>query len=81
MLLTYLGVTLASIQLRRKEVKAATKGFRIPGGPVVPLLAAATIAWLLSNLSKPEIIAIAVFIGLISAIYLLILLFKKKKSN
>jgi basic amino acid/polyamine antiporter, APA family len=81
MLLMYLGVALATIKLRKKDKDTLQKGFRIPGGVTVPLLAAGTIAWLLSNLTRPEIAGIAVFIGMVSAVYLVMMLLKKKKHK
>jgi APA family basic amino acid/polyamine antiporter len=79
MLLAYLGVVLAAIKLRKREDNAAQKGFRIPGGIIVPVLATGAIIWLLSNLSKPEIIGVIIFIAVFSVIYLFINYFKKKQ--
>lgn len=79
-LLIYLGVVLASIKLKRKEAESADKGFRIPGGVVIPLIAAAGIIWLLSNLTRKEMIGMAAFIGVFSALYLLMKMGKKITS-
>ncbi len=79
MLLMYLGVVLATIKLRRKEALNTQKGFRVPGGVIVPALAAATIVWLLSNLTREEMIGVSVFIGVFSIIYGAIAYIKKKK--
>ena len=77
-LLTYLGVTLATIKLRKNKDAATQQGFRVPGGIVVPVLAAATIVWLLSNLTSEEMIGVSIFIGVFSVIYAAIAYFKKK---
>jgi APA family basic amino acid/polyamine antiporter len=78
LLIIYLGVVLASIKLRKSEA-ATEKTFQAPGGMIVPLLAAAGILWLLSKLTRSELIGIAGFILLFSIIYVIIKLMKKKK--
>jgi amino acid transporter len=79
LLIIYLGVVLASVKLRRKEIVTNEKTFRVPGGIIVPLFASAGIIWLLSSLSKKEMIGTAIFILIISIIYMFILLAKKKQ--
>lgn len=69
-LIIYLGVVLASIRLRKIDTDSVEKTFRVPGGVIVPLLAAGGILWLLSNLTKAEIIGIGIFIVIFSMIYL-----------
>jgi APA family basic amino acid/polyamine antiporter len=78
-LICYLGVVLASVKLRRTTSYQHKKGFRIPGGLIVPLIATATIIWLLSNLAPAELTGISVFIGIFSAIYLVMTLVKRRK--
>ena len=77
-LIIYLGVVLATIKLRNKQVDPGGKSFRVPGGAIVPLLASAGIIWLLSNLAKQELIGIVVFIAVFSVIYLAAKLIGKK---
>jgi hypothetical protein len=50
----------------------------VPGGVIVPFFASAGILWLLSNLTKPELIGIAIFIVFFSLIYLVVKLAKGK---
>lgn len=70
LLLIYLGVALAALKLR--YARPGGRGeFRAPGGPLVALLAAAAVIWLLSNSSRREILAIAAVIG-IALVYALI---------
>lgn len=76
-LITYLGVVMASVKLRKKEVAFTEKTFRVPGGIIVPLLASAGIIWLLCSLTKPELIGIAIFMAVFSVIYLIIAQVKK----
>ena len=78
LLIIYLGVVLASIKLRKKEIPVTEKTFRLPGGVVLPLLASAGILWLLSNLTKPEVIGIGIFILVFSLIYVIVKLARKK---
>ena len=80
-LLIYLGVVLATIKLRKANTGTTEKTFRIPGGVVVPILAAGTIAWLLSNLSKQEFTSLVIFIAVFSVIFLAIKFLKKKSEN
>jgi amino acid transporter len=51
----YLMCVSASYELQRRDVRA-DEGipFAVPGGPVVPILAAAVIVWLLSNATRRE---------------------------
>ncbi len=77
-LLIYLGVVLATIKLRFKKSNNTEKGFKIPGGITIPVLATVAIIWLLSNLSKEEIIGSCIFIAALSVIYLLMKLFNPK---
>ncbi|HEY2152983.1 MAG TPA: APC family permease [Vicinamibacterales bacterium] len=51
----YLMCVTASYQLQRRDVRIDdTEPFTLAGGPLVPLLAAAVIVWLLSNATRRE---------------------------
>jgi amino acid transporter len=50
----YLTCVAAAYDLQRRDVRAGGAPFVIPAGPAVPLLAAAVIAWLLSNATRRE---------------------------
>jgi basic amino acid/polyamine antiporter, APA family len=76
-LIVYLGVVLATLKLRKKEEATPEKSFRV-GGILVPLLAISGIFWLLSSLTKPEVIGILIFILVFSLLYLLAKQIKKK---
>jgi basic amino acid/polyamine antiporter, APA family len=77
-LLIYLGVVLATIQLRRAHAENDEKTFRVPGGLIIPLLAVAVIIWLLTSLTPPQLISFAVFIVLLCLIYFSMQMMKKK---
>jgi len=79
-LLIYLAVILATIKLRMKKQDAAEKTFRVPGGLVIPFIGIASIAWLLTSLSKWEILSTLIFIGLICLVYFIMRNFKNKKA-
>ena len=71
-LVIYLGVVLATLKLRKTTQTAAEKTFRIPGGIIVPLLAIGTIIWLLSSLTKPELMGMAIFIVVFTLIFFVV---------
>ena len=75
-LLVYLGVSLSVLKLRKKNM-LKEGGFKIPGGYTVPILSSLIIVWLLTNLNQFEVIAIAVFITVLSLMYFLRKKFKK----
>ena len=77
-LIIYLGVVLATIKLRKNGESSGEKSFRVPGGAIIPVLAAFVIIWLLSSLTPPELIGMVVFILVFTAIYLLNKFVKKK---
>jgi len=79
LLMIYLGVVLATIKLRRKGEITAAKTFRVPGGIIVPLLAMVGIFWLLSGLTKKELVGIAIFILVFSGIYIIVKQLKKSR--
>jgi amino acid transporter len=63
-LVMYLVTALAVLVLRRKGVNTGQPPFRIPGGPLVPLIAVATIVAVLSTLKWRELAAIGVMLAL-----------------
>ena len=77
-LIVYLGVILATVKLRSTN-RASDKSFRAPGGLTVPLIGIATIVWLLSSLSKWEILSAIIFIAAVCVIYFVTRKFKRKK--
>jgi len=50
----YLMCVAASYELQRRDIRADGMPFAVPAGPVIPLLAAAVIIWLLSNATRRE---------------------------
>ena len=76
-LLIYLAVILASIKLRMKKQDAPEKTFRMPGGLIIPFIAIGAIMWLLTSLSKWEILSTIIFMAFVCVIYFLMKKFKK----
>lgn len=79
-LIIYLGVVLATIKLRKTPAVTSEKTFRIPGGIIVPLLAVGVIIWLLSSLSIRELTGIGIFLIVLSLVWLITKLAKKKET-
>ena len=76
-LLIYLGVVLSVIKFR--IIKRVDEGsYNIPGGYIIPGLSFIVIIWVLSNLPLRELGAMAIFISLLTMIYFIIKLFRKK---
>lgn len=80
-LLNYLGVVLATIKLRNKDKNISEKTFRVPGGSLVPILAAIAIVWLLSNLTRNEFLSIAIFLAIFSIIFLVMKKIREKQKR
>lgn len=79
-LLIYLAVILATIKLRKQKQDAAEKTFRIPGGLFFPFIGIASIVWLLTSLSKWEILSTLIFIAIICLIYFIMKKIKNSKT-
>jgi basic amino acid/polyamine antiporter, APA family len=69
-LIVYLAVILATIKLRTKKQHAVEKTFRAPGGLLFPFIGIAAIVWLLTSLSKWEILSPIIFIAVTCVIYI-----------
>jgi amino acid transporter len=70
-LILYLFCCISAWELRRKNVQMGGTPFRIPGGAVVPVLAVAVIAWILSNATLQEFSLIGGVLVIASALFLL----------
>lgn len=76
-LVTYLGVALAVLKLRRMQPPAPNE-FKIPGGWIVPIASALIILYFLSNLETNELIGSIVFTAILTIIYAIIAYLKKR---
>ena len=71
-LTVYVVTALAAWRLQALNVRLEGEPFHVPGGPLVPLLACAAIgAVIVATMSKAEVTALAIALGVASAIYLL----------
>ena len=77
LLIIYLGVILAMIKFRFKKDYDNEESFKVGGGLIIPCVAIIAILYVLSNLSKQEILSICIFIGVLSIIFLIM----KKLKN
>ena len=68
-LLVYLLVIFATIKLRLKKQSTTEYIYQAPGGFIIPGIGVASILWLLSSLTKVEIVATIIFITTICVIY------------
>ena len=68
-LLVYLGVCLSVLALRRKRGPRPAGQFRVPGGPVVPVLGATVVIWLLTQMTAGEALGIGALVAGIMVIY------------
>jgi len=78
-LLIYLAVILATIKLRTKKQQPSEKTFQVPGGLIIPFIGIAAIIWLLTSLSKWEILSAIIFIAIVCVIYIMMKRIKKEK--
>lgn len=69
LLLVYLAVVLALIKLRMQKEEAEEHSFKVPGGLLIPGIAITAIIFVLSNLSRQEIISIFTFVAVVCIIY------------
>ena len=76
MIVLYIGVVLAVIKLRLQK-KADEPSFKLPGGLTIPILALIALCWFLLQLKKIELSGIAIFIAIISIIYIVRQRYKK----
>jgi basic amino acid/polyamine antiporter, APA family len=67
-LLVDLACCLAVLKLRR-STEAANAPFRVPGGPIVPLLASAVVVWLLASARPVEFLATAAVVAIAGVLY------------
>lgn len=80
LLLVYMSVIFATIKLRLNKGAADEKGFKVPGGITIPVIAISAIGWLLAHLKFDEIKWTAVFIAGLAVVYLLMRWVKRKKA-
>ncbi len=76
-LIVYLLVIFATIKLRKQKSELPGKLFKAPGGLLFPIIGIASIIWLLTSLTKKEMLSAAIFIAIICIFYLVMKKMKK----
>jgi amino acid transporter len=68
LLLIYLGVSLAVMRLRQRDGLPKAGEFRLPFGPIIPLLSCGVIGWLLLQMPPEEAISVAALVSVSVAV-------------
>lgn len=79
-LLIYLLVILATIKLRFSKDEKQQSFYKIPGGLVIPTIGVISTIWLLSSLSRGEVLSTLIFMGFITLIYFIMVKVKNNKN-
>ncbi len=69
LLVVYLACALATLELRRRDVRIAETAFRPPGGLLVPLSACAVVVWLLSHTTRTEAYGLGLLLLAATVVY------------
>ena len=78
LLITYAGVVLALIKFRLKSSKAYPASFMLPGGLLIPIVTLIILGWFICQSKLNELIAIGIFLAVLSVIYAAKFFFKKR---
>jgi amino acid transporter len=65
----YLMCVLAAWELQRRDVRSDGRPFPLPAGPLIPLLAAGVIVWLLAQASRREYGILGLVLAVASLLY------------
>ena len=76
LLLVDLGVILAVLRLRQRDGLPKDGEFRLPFGPVIPLLSCAIVGWLLLQVPLNEAATIVMLVGACAVIYVIRYVFR-----
>lgn len=62
-LIVYLICCVAAIELRRRDIRdEGTVPFKLPGGPVIPIIASAIVIWLMTASTRQEVLAMGAMV-------------------
>jgi amino acid transporter len=81
LLLIDLGVVLAVLRLRQRDGLPQAGEFRLPFGPLIPLLSCAIVGWLLLQVPLQEALSIAALIGVASVAFWLRVATRRRASD
>jgi L-asparagine transporter-like permease len=71
-LIVYFICCVATIQLQRRDIRdGGGVPFKVPGGPLIPVLACGIVLWLMSASTRQEVVAMAVMLVAEAVLFLL----------
>lgn len=80
-LIIYGGVSLAVLRLRHRDGEPNPGQFKLPFGPVIPVLSCLVVGWLLWQLTAEEATALAALIGVSVLVYVIRIVSKRAKGG
>ena len=81
LLLIDLAVSLAVLRLRQRDGLPKEGEFRLPFGPLIPLLSCAIVGWLLLQMPAGEAVSVALLVGLCVAIYAVRSMYRRARNR
>ena len=71
-LIVYLICCLATIQLQRRDIRdGGAIPFKVPGGPVIPVIASAIVVWLMTASTRSEVLAMGAMLVVETIVFLM----------
>jgi basic amino acid/polyamine antiporter, APA family len=71
-LIVYLICCLATMQLQRRDIRdEGAIPFKVPGGPVIPIIASAIVVWLMTASTREEVLAMGAMLVAETVVFLL----------
>lgn len=80
-LMIYAGVCLSVLRLRQRDGNPKTGEFKVPGGPIIPILGFLLIMWLLWQLTLEEAIGLGALIGVSIGYYAINLVLTRNQTT
>jgi APA family basic amino acid/polyamine antiporter len=78
-LIVYLICCLATIQLQRRDIRdGGAIPFKVPGGPVIPVIASAIVVWLMTASTMYEVLAMGVMLVVETVLFLMMRLLRPR---
>lgn len=79
-LVIYAGVSLAVIRLRQRDGDPRPGQFKLPGGPLIPLMSFSFVGWLLWQLTPEEAKGLGALVAIVAGLYALRVLVQRTMS-
>ncbi len=81
LLLIYLGVSLAVLCLRQRDGLPKDGEFKLPFGPVIPLLSCVIVGWLILQMPLDEAVTVAALVGACIALYVIRSIVRNRRNK